>query len=132
MSTMKRSASVMGLFLLLLIAGCAKDTTVYLNSEEEVTEPVSFSKQMVPIFNSSCNTIGCHNKGGIAPDLSADNAYGSLTLGNYYNVSDPGNSLLYLWLTGKKTPAMPLSAPNNPSNINGLTLAWITQGAKNN
>jgi hypothetical protein len=132
MSIMKRSALGMGLLLLMLLGGCAKDTTVYLNNEETVTEPVSFSKEIIPIFNKSCNTSGCHNKGGISPDLSAENAYAALTNGGYYKVSDPSNSLLYLWLTGKKTPAMPLGAANNPSNINGLTLAWIQQGAKNN
>ncbi len=132
MLTMKRSALVMGLVMLLAFYGCSKDTTVYLSTEQEVTEPVSFSKQMVPIFTASCSISGCHSKGGLKPDLSAENAYISLTVGNYYNVSDPANSVIYLWLTGKKTPAMPLGAANNPSNINGLTLAWIKQGAKNN
>jgi hypothetical protein len=132
MLTNKRSALAVGLLVMMLMGGCAKDTTVYLNNEETVTTPVSFSKEIIPIFNKSCNTSGCHNKGGIAPDLSAENAYTALANGGYYNVADPGNSVLYLWLTGKKTPAMPIGAANNPSNINGLTLAWITQGAKNN
>jgi hypothetical protein len=132
MFKVKRSALLMGLLMIFLIPACTKDTTVYIKSGEEVTTPVSFSKEIIPIFNKSCNTSGCHNKGGIKPDLSEQNAYTSLTNGGYYNVSDPSSSLLYLWLTGKKTPAMPIGAANNPSNINGLTLAWITQGAKNN
>jgi hypothetical protein len=132
MFTIKRSALLMGLLMIFLIPACTKDTTVYLNTGSEVTTPVSFSKEIIPIFNKSCNMSGCHNKGGIKPDLSEQNAFTALTNGGYYNVSDPPSSLLYLWLTGKKSPAMPIGAANNPSNINGLTLAWITQGAKNN
>jgi hypothetical protein len=117
---------------LVFIPGCSKDTTVYLNNTAEVTTPVSLAKDMQPIFTKSCALSGCHAAGGKAPTLTDGSTYSSLINGNYVNTSKPEESVLYLWLTGKKTPAMPMGAANNPSNINALTLAWIKQGAKNN
>lgn len=130
----KRYTLVMAtsIVVLLLFAGCAKDTTVYPGTETEVTKAVSFSTDMQPIFTKSCALSGCHGAGGRSPVLTEGTSYNSLINGNYINVSKPESSLLYLWLTGVKTPAMPVGAANNPSNINGLTLAWIKQGAKNN
>ena len=122
----------MASILFLIFSGCTKDTTVYLGSEKEVTTPVSFSKEMVPIFAKNCALSGCHASGGHVPDLSVNNAYVSLINGNYVDLSQPEKSDLYLWETGVEKPAMPIGAANNPANINGLTLAWIKQGAKNN
>ena len=65
-------------------------------------QDVSFEMDIIPIFNASCNTVGCHNTGGIAPDLSEGNAYESLTDGNYYNVDSPEDSELYQWMLGNK------------------------------
>jgi hypothetical protein len=118
--------------ILLVFAGCAKDTTVYPGTETEITRPVSFSKDLQPIFTKSCALGGCHATGGKAPILTEGSSYNSLINGNYVNLSKPESSDVYLWLTGVETPAMPLGAANNPSNVNGLTLAWIKQGAKNN
>jgi hypothetical protein len=61
----------------------------------------------------------------------ADNAYNSL-MSKYVDIKTPENSILYERLTGKLSPSMPMGRTNNPSNINSLVLAWITQGAKNN
>ena len=91
----------------------------------------SCSKTIVPILTQSCAASGCHG-GSIAPNLTATNAYNSLKTGNYINLATPASSEVYLWLTGKESATMPLGAANNPSNINALMLAWITQGAKNN
>jgi hypothetical protein len=117
---------------LLVFAGCAKDTTVYPGTETEVTRPVTLSKDLQPIFTKSCALGGCHGTGGRAPILTEGSSYNSLINGNYVDVSKPESSDIYVWLTGVEKPAMPLGAANNPSNINGLTLAWIKQGAKNN
>ena len=102
------------------------------NAGSEVTGPVSFSKDIVPILNANCNVSGCHSSGGVKPNLSADNAFGSLDNGGYLDKGNATNSSVYLWLTGKKSTTMPPNGPNNPSNINQLMLAWIKQGAQNN
>jgi hypothetical protein len=113
-----------------LITGCYKDKTVIFETGEEVTRPVTFVSDLVPIFNSSCNGSGCHTSGGKAPDLTAANAYNALMGGNYINISDPPNSDIYLWITGKKGTPMPVSGINK--DYNALILAWIKQGAQNN
>jgi hypothetical protein len=116
-----------GLTMFVLI-GCYKDKTVILDTGEEITRTVSFASDITPILNSSCNSSGCHNAGGVAPDLSAINAYTSLTNGGYLNTGAPQTSDLFLWMTGKKGTPMPTSGINK--DYNALVLAWIKQGAK--
>ncbi|MES2330327.1 MAG: hypothetical protein V4539_12035 [Bacteroidota bacterium] len=118
--------------ILFLIQACTKNTTVYVDNAVEVTTEVSFSKDVQPIFTAKCSTSGCHNSGGHVPDLTADKSYNAIINGSYADKSTPVNSSLYLWLTGKKTTAMPVGGPSNPSNLNQLVLAWVKQGAKNN
>lgn len=113
---------------LLPSTGCYYDKTVLI--EEEESREISFARDIVPIFNASCNISGCHNTGGVAPVLTADKAYNALTSANYIDTGTPENSELYLWLTGKRSTPMPLSGPD-PS-INSTVLAWIKQGALNN
>ena len=131
---MLRNKIVMGLILsgaaVLLLPGCYKDKTVLQDTGEEITRTVTFTGDIVPIFNSSCNISGCHAAGGIAPDLSAPNAFNSLSAGNYFNTGNPANSELYLWMTGKKGVPMPTTGINK--DYNAFILAWIKEGAQNN
>jgi hypothetical protein len=115
-------------FTMFLLTGCYKDKTVVFDTGEEITRPVSFTADIIPIFNSSCNSSGCHSAGGKSPDLTTSNAYNSLT--NYINTGEPQSSELYLWMSGKKGAPMPLSGVNKE--FNALVLAWIKQGANNN
>lgn len=112
------------------LAGCYKDRTVPLDTGEEITRPVSFAADIIPIFDKSCSASGCHSAGGKTPILTAAVAYTSLTGGNYVNTNSPKDSELYLWMTGKKGTPMPLSGPDK--DYNALVLAWIKQGAINN
>ena len=115
----------------LSLAGCYKTTTLLEDNTPEITQTVSFSTNILPLLTANCAKSGCHN-GSVSPNLASANAFNSLVNGNFTNTTTPENSLVYLWLTGKESAAMPLGASNNPSNINGFVLAWITQGAKNN
>jgi len=132
--TAKRIILLASIFTVILIVfqGCYDATTLVIDNSPAVTKTVSFKTDLIPIFDKSCNMAGCHNTGGKQPDLTADKAYASLTIGNYLNIAAPDQSVVYLYLVGKKNPQMPLGAANNPSNINNLMLAWIKQGAKNN
>lgn len=114
-----------------IMEGCYKNTTLLIDDSPTITATVSFSSDIVPLLTANCAKSGCHN-GTISPDLTAANAYNSLVTGNFVSTSTPANSLVYLWLTGKESATMPLGASNNPSNINGYILAWVTQGAENN
>ncbi len=124
--------TIIGLMTLIMIQGCYKATTVKIDNTPAITTTVSFSADLQPIFIKNCALSGCHGGGGQKPDLSTANAYKSLSSTNYINKSNPANSVVYLWLTGKEAVSMPIGGNNNPSNINALVLAWITQGAKNN
>lgn len=132
---MLRNKKIMGVALvagslLFLLAGCYKDKTVPVDTTPTITRTVSFSSDLIPIFTKNCSLSGCHATGGHIPDLSAANAYNSLKTGNYFNTSNPENSEIYLWLTGKRRTQMPVGGMNK--DINALVLAWIKQGAKNN
>ena len=126
----KITRAIMAFAAALVLAGCYKDKTVIFDTTEEITRPVSFTGDIAPIFNNSCNNSGCHSPGSKAPDLSEASAYNALTGGNYINTGDPKSSELYLWMTGKKGVPMPVSGINK--DYNALILAWIKQGALNN
>lgn len=91
---------------------------------------VSFSKDLVPVFQSSCALSGCHVPGAQHPDLTSSAAYNSLISDNLVNVQDPSSSELYQWVNGAKAQPMPLSGVD--PQIAALVLAWIQQGAQNN
>jgi len=96
----------------------------------ELPENVSFQTDLIPLFNQSCNSVGCHNAGGISPDLSPANAYTNITtIDNMIDLDNPGNSMLYMRMVDTKSP-MPLSGvmPYESSQV----LSWITDGASNN
>lgn len=123
-------AVVLAVVTINLMTGCYKDKTVYFDTGTEITRPVSFAKDIIPIFTNSCSLSGCHVSGGQSPDLSAANAYNSLSVGNYYNTTAAENSTIYQWMTGKKSSPMPVGGINK--DYNALVLAWIKQGAQNN
>lgn len=114
---------------MLLVVGCYKDRTVVSETGAEITRPVSFTSDIMPIFNASCNSSGCHSAGGKAPDLSAANAFKALNNG-YINATDAQASELYQWMIGKRSMPMPTNGINKE--YNALVLAWIKQGAPNN
>lgn len=115
----------------LLISGCVKDATVTI--VPTVTKTVSFKKDLLPLFVKNCATGGCHSEGAKAPILTEKKAYESLKADpEFINLAKPEESEIYLFLTGKKSPAMPMGAASNPGNINAYFLAWVKQGAKNN
>ncbi|MBK8699650.1 MAG: hypothetical protein IPN29_08910 [Saprospiraceae bacterium] len=120
--------SLVILLLSLSMSSCYYDETVLIEESEDVGD-ISFSNDIIPIFNQSCSTTGCHS-GSVSPDLRADKAYSALTNGNYINAADPANSELYLWMKGSKNLPMPLTGPN--AAYNAKVLAWIKQGALNN
>jgi hypothetical protein len=129
----KKIAILSGLItvLMLAISGCYKTTTIVKDPGSDITTALSFSNDIIPIFQKNCALSGCHVSGGHAPDLTSTNAYSSLINGSFVKANDPDNSVIMLWLTGKKSPVMPLGSGPNPD-INAKVSAWINQGAQNN
>ena len=94
--------------------------------DAEIPDAISYSNNIQPIFNRSCNTSGCHTSGGPDPDLSPDNSYNALLTGEYVDVNNPEGSSLY---TSVKFGSMQVYAqPEDAAYI----LKWIEQGALNN
>ncbi len=93
-----------------------------------IPEVLSFSDDVIPIFNESCNGSGCHASGFGILDLSPENAYNDLFVKSLINIDVPDQSELYQKLTepngthvGRSTPAQ-----------QAIILEWINKGAKNN
>lgn len=114
---------------ILTLGSCYYDEVIPV-SEEEITSEISFSTDIIAIFNKDCNTSGCHNNGGQKPDLSSAQAYLSLINGNYLDADKPEESVLYQWMKGNRSTPMPLTG--SVSEYNAKVLAWIKQGSLNN
>ena len=117
------------LFGLFIFEGCYYDNFL-AKDDAEFSGDVSFSADIIPIFNKDCNTSGCHNTGGTKPDLSVSNAFSALSNGNYINTDNPEESPLYQWMKGNRATPMPVSG--SVSEYNAKVLAWIKQGSLNN
>jgi|WetSurMetagenome_2_1015567.scaffolds.fasta_scaffold1104203_2 hypothetical protein len=110
---------------LLVLAACTSKTIVPVPVP---TGPVSFSSDIVPIFNSGCAITGCHVAGNVAPDLTESKAYNSLMTMNLVDTLNPAGSVLYV----KVSPGGTMNHYiQNPADVQ-IILNWITQGAKNN
>jgi hypothetical protein len=126
---MKKIIRVLGVLVMTLsISSCYYDDT--MEDAVPMDTDISFQNDVISIFNTSCNVLGCHNSGGISPDLSPPNAYNSLISNGYINTDDPTISELYLWVTGQKGTPMPVSGTDPV--ISNTILSWIEQGALNN
>jgi len=123
------------IFFLLSLMMIGLGSCIYDWVAEEEVPPIdggteiSFSTQILPIFNSGNNCTSCHKPGRTSPDLTAANAYSQINQSKYINTANPAESLIY------KVPS-----PNGTTHRHktytaseaALILAWIQQGAKNN
>jgi hypothetical protein len=88
--------------------------------EVDPNEEISFQEVLIPIFDNKC--VGCHS-GGIPPNLTADEAYESIT-DDYIN-DVPEESEIYTKLEeGHVTSITDIELQQ--------ILIWIQQGANNN
>ena len=117
------------LILVAMVVSCVVASCTYEEikpQKVDVPDSVKFSLNIIPIFNTSCNTTGCHNKGGIPPDLSPENAYTSLSFFGYLDTDIPESSIIYEKIL---TGSMKNSATDQDRS---LILKWIKQGAQDN
>lgn len=124
-STLNRFAILM---LLTVIFSSCKYEQIELSGE--LPQNVSFQTELIPIFNQSCNTIGCHNANGIWPDLSEGNAFEAITTSGQLDLDTPENSKLYMRMIDMQSP-MPLSGILSKTQTDKV-LVWIREGANNN
>ncbi len=116
-----------GIIILTILA------TLLSCQNKKITNPVpvnvSFSKDIMPIFNQSCNTAGCHAPGYTAPDLTSSNAYADLLKDNLVDTQTPENSTLYKRMVDNTQPMPPAGVLTYASSV---VLVWIQEGAKDN
>jgi hypothetical protein len=86
---------------------------------------VSFSNDIIPIFETSCATANCHD-GSWRPDLRANVAYDEVMDG-YVNVNSPEDSELYTKIAPGGSMAQYATDQER-----ALILTWIEEGAENN
>ncbi|MBK5285556.1 MAG: hypothetical protein JJE25_09135 [Bacteroidia bacterium] len=116
---------------MLILGSCEKDYLAPVK-KVEITGPVSFATDIIPIITSNCaNAATCHVQGGHSPNLNTSNAFDGLA--TFVDPSNPMDSRLYKQITWASSPVMPPTAPAKltPEQI-GYILAWIEQGAQNN
>lgn len=128
---MKKKLLSGSLILLLIISISTFTSCEYEFIEPEkvvIPEVISFSDDIIPLFNNSCNISGCHASGFAILDLSPANAYTDLFRKGLINVDVPDQSEIYLKLTDSRGSHKDRSTPSEQA----LILEWIVKGAKNN
>lgn len=116
-------------FLLLFNACQYKFNIRPAEKPPEVTDTLSFSQDVLPIWNTAENCVSCHKSGGQQPDLTPEKAYAEITGMHLVDLQVPEQSIIYLYPhpdtqthTWKKYTASEAA----------LILQWIEQGALNN
>lgn len=124
---MRRSLYLIFALLLMVAMNACHYTDIVPDdgSGTEVPEVVSFSSDIEPIFKSQSCT-NCHPAMS-QPDLSAGNAYESLSKGGYFDTKNPEDSEIYTEPSPDSSHAGKYTAAQAQ-----LILAWIEQGAENN
>ena len=113
---------------MVLQTSCQKE---YVEIEQiDIPDTISFAVNVMPIFNESCNSAGCHNAGGAPPELTEENAHFELTISGYVDPQDPEASVLYQRMISTTKP-MPPAGKLGESKLQ-IILNWIEQGALNN
>lgn len=105
--------------ILMLLSSCKHD-----GISADQMEQIDFTQQVLPIFQTSCATSGCHDSRGESGYVFTDYAHimEAITPGNA-DKSEAYKSI---------TSTFQLMPPNNPLTTSQRTLIrlWIDQGAK--
>jgi len=92
-------------------------------------EQLSFTENVIPIWNTNDKCTSCHNTGGTSPDLTPANAYNSI-ITDYIDVDNPEASIIYAFPhPDTDTHSWGTSYTSGEA---AILLQWIEQGALNN
>jgi Planctomycete cytochrome C len=128
-------SGILMLGTLIVFTGCSDEGDPIVVPVQE--EPISFSSDIQPIFDSSC--VGCHGSGGNGGmDLRPGESYGNLVgidaVGSSGFRVEAGNSaasFLVQRLAGSAGGVMPPDGPLPASTVEKVT-TWIDAGALDN
>jgi hypothetical protein len=125
-------------FAVLLLAASAcffsckkKTNTPTPATVRQLPDVVSFSNHIIPIFNASCISGGCHSGGSAAAglNLSASVAYSQLFSKHEIDTVNVNSSNLYIEVA---SGAMPKGTSKLSDYNISIIQKWIQQKAKNN
>ncbi len=127
---MKRLLIYTGLLFTIVFAtaGCYRDVILPDAAVDPDGPPqaVSFSKDLEPLFNTSCALAGCHVSGGHHPFMTTGGSYLEIVNGGFVDTSIPKESIIYKMVNGEMQVYIP-SAVNRQK-----VYDWIRNGAPNN
>jgi hypothetical protein len=132
---MKTLKFISGLFLvMMLLTGCLynfilQEDEISTDPDDPDTPTISFSQDIIPIFNNNNYCTSCHDTGGQIPDLTSAKAFASLNSTRYINSASPEESKIYAW---PHPDTDSHSQKKYTSTQAAQVLIWINQGAKNN
>ncbi len=127
---MKISNHIKLIIFSLLCIAITSCTYEKIEEETGLPENMSFKDNIIPMFTANCSSVGCHNDGGISPDLSPANAFVEITtISGMVDVANPEESELYKRMIDVAKP-MPMSGVL--SYESSQLLSWIKDGAKDN
>jgi len=120
--------------ILIVMSACffsCKKKTTSPSPTPSLPATVSFSNDIMPVFNVHCNTSGCHGGGSPAAslNLSQNVAYSQLFTKHEIDTTNSSNSNLYIQVASGQMPQT--GGKLSDYNIS-LILKWIQQKAKNN
>jgi hypothetical protein len=115
--------------LIIVLNACYRDIISPGSDPNGPPQYVSFSGDLIPIFNANCNSSGCHDDvPSHAPSLVPEKAYSAITTGGFINTAVPTESKIYVVCkTGQMPPTGALKASDTQK-----ILDWIRNGAPNN
>jgi len=111
----KLSKIIFSLVFSILIIACSKNAATNTNTTATCNPNTSYSATIIPLFNSNCNTNGCHDGNNAA------------ALNTYQVIHDNATQIRASVSTGRMPKDKPLSATDKSA-----ILCWIDNGSKNN
>lgn len=126
---MKRLIFLLCFVFVAAFSGCYKDVISPGTDPNGPPQAVSFSGDLMPLFQKNCASAGCHDAvPAHKPSLVPDKAFNAIISGGYINISVPLQSPLYMVM---KSGEMPPSGGIKASEVQKV-LDWVRNGAPNN
>jgi uncharacterized protein DUF1553/uncharacterized protein DUF1549/cytochrome c len=113
-----------------IVCGLAFAVSASITARPNAQEPVSFTKDIKPIFESSC--WGCHGTAAQLSKLDLSTRDGALKGGEHGPAIAPGraeDSRLFRLVAGLEKPGMPLDRSALTAEQVAVIKAWIDEGA---
>ncbi|CAN5140993.1 hypothetical protein BH09BAC2_BH09BAC2_16240 [soil metagenome] len=127
---MKRLSLITAILVTLIftVSSCYKDVNLpeATVDPDGPAQPVSFSAELAPLFNTNCAKSGCHVSGAHKPYMTTGVSYQQIVNGGFVNTLVPKDSKLYIMISGEMKEYIPSATDRQ------RVYDWIRNGAPNN